>query len=391
MLKFYIFSFFLFFPSLVFSLSLDETASLILTRGTTIKADSLELVSLKESLSTTHNLPDFQLDGEFLAAPEGESDRWGTELSWGLEWPGVYGARKNEADKRWLAARQNIMSRRAAKLTDIKNLLLDYIYCTKKLTTLEELKINNDSINKFAETAAKAGEITLIDLNKVKLETANVRAAIDATVNERLETVDALAEICGFNCAEIVEKLDAEFPDIVIPDEAYITRLKKNAPQIKEALAEKEIAMSSKKVALMEALPNISLGYKHAFEDGIHFNGATLGISIPIFSSHNKQKAGRAAIEEAEYKVEATEASTSDAVDLILKRLVIMKKQIEEVKPVIEESNHSELLVRAYEKGLISMIDYLTERNYFTSATLEFLSLQLSAAKSLISLNRFID
>ena len=283
-------SFFILFATTAIAASIDNTASAILSGGYAFRADSLSLNSLEQSLRIESNLPDPRIDGEFLAASEGESDRWGAELSWELDWPGLYGAKRSDADKRIAAAKENIRTKQMARLRDVKGLLLDYIFYTKKIEILEQLNLSNDSIYQFAEIAAKAGEITVLDLNKAKLEKANVRAALDASINDRLETVAEIISIAGYDCSDLLASLDCEFPPLSIPSDDDLERIANLSPEIREAVSETIIAESGKKVARMEALPSISFGYKHAFEDGIHFNGGTLGFSLPVFSSRNKQK-----------------------------------------------------------------------------------------------------
>lgn len=376
---------------IAFSASLDETALSILRGSSSFRSGSLSLLSLEETLKTDGNLPDPQFEGEFLAAPKGETDRWGAELSWSLEWPGVYSERKKESDLRLLAAKERLNYDRAEKLGNIKSLLLDFIFCSKKLDVINGLQQSNDSIFHYAEVSAKNGQITVLDLNKIRLEKANVTAAKAGVLNERAEIINSLTEIYGDDCSNLLAGLNCEFPEIYIPSETEMDMISKNSPDFKSALAESEAARRGKKLALMEALPNISFGYKHAFEDGVHFNGATLGISLPLFSSHNKQKAAQAIILENEFNIEASASAASAEANALLNQLKLMKDQIDSIQPVLLNTDHSALLIKAYEEGLISMIDYLTERNYFTSAHLELLSLRLSAAKAQISLLKFID
>lgn len=369
--------------------SLDETALKILANSPEYKSEAYSLETLSKSMQTEANLPDPQLDGEFLAAPPGETNRWGAELSWGVEWPGVYKARNEAAQMKTMAAQKSIDADRLNRLTEIKQLLLDYVAQQKKLQLLEHLAEDNDSIYTLASVAAKGGEMTLLDLNKVRLENANIRASKAGIYNERTQTLVQLAAIYGGDVAPLLSSMKCEFPDIILPSSDEISRMAATVPDVASAKADADAARQDKKVVAMESLPSLSVGYKHAFEDGAHFNGATLGVSIPIFSSRNKKAAAEAAISEAEYKADAAKTIAQAEITETVKRIALMKAQIDEIKPLLNETEHHELLLKAYKGGAITLIDYLTERNYFTTAALELLSLQHSAASALISLRGF--
>ena len=141
----------------------------------------------------------------------------------------------------------------------------------------------------------------------------------------------------------------------------------------------------------MEALPSLSVGYKHAFEDGFHFNGATLGISLPIFSSRGKQKAAKASILEAESKAEAVAQEIEAETAVSLKRLMLLKKQIEEIEPIILDADYNSLLLKAYKGGALTLLEYLSDRNYFATAAMELVNLRHNAAKAQAQIEQYLN
>lgn len=369
--------------------NLDDIALKLLTGSLSYKSGNYALESESLSLKTSSNLPDPEIGGEYLVAPADESNRWAAELSWGLEWPGVYGARGKEADMKMTAARAALNHERAQQLLEIKTLLIDYIQCRLKLDLLEELNRNNDTIYRLAENAAKGGELTVLDLNKVRLEYANIRGAKAALTDEENEIISQLSRLHGNDCTSIIESLDCEFPEIDLPSVEALEAMKSDSPAVRAAKAEAEVAKTARKVAKMEALPSLSVGYKHAFEEGIHFNGAILGVSIPIFSSKGKQKAAKADIFQADYKAEVAAQEVDTEVKQTWKRLRQIDEQIKEIAPVMDNSDYNSTLLKAYQGGVITLIEYLTDRNYFTNAAIELVSLRHAAALALAKLQSF--
>lgn len=372
------------------ALTLDETAWKILSESLQFKSEAYSLENTIQNLKTESNLPDPEVSGEYLVMPQDVDNRWTAQIEWGLEWPGVYGARGKEAKMKMSVAEKQLMAERAERLAEIKDLLLDYIRSYQKLLLLEELSQNNDTIYQLAEAAARGGEMTILDLNKVKLEYANIRVAKAGLLDEQAEVVGNLSQIYGKNCVELLEKMNCSFPQLVIPTEEEITRIKEKALVVQAAMAEAESARLGKKVAKMEALPSIAFGYKHQFEDGMHFNGAVLGISVPIFSSRGKQKAAQAEILDAEFKAELTSNEIETEALATWKRLKLISQQIDEIAPIVENADYNAALLKAYKGGVITLIEYISDRNYFTNAAVELVSLRHNAAKALAFLQRYL-
>lgn len=145
----------------------------------------------------------------------------------------------------------------------------------------------------------------------------------------REETVSSLSSIYGGDCSALLKGMNCDFPALDPPS----MNDGENSPEVIAARAEAEAAIKEEKAASMESLPGISIGYQHAFEEGIHFNGASLGISIPLFSSRNKKKAAKAATVAATHKAEAAKIAASEKIKGGLKRLSLLKTELTKFAP----------------------------------------------------------
>lgn len=371
--------------------TLKETSLKILKGSLEFQNDTYSLETLSVTFKTESNLPDPELAGEYLFAPGDEPNRWGLELSWGLEWPGVYGARSREAKSKMTSADKSLYLKRMERLLEIRKLLLEFVLCEQRLSLLEELSNNNDSIYRLSEQMARGGELTALDLNKVRLEYANIRGARASLLDEKSSVTASLSEIYGQDCTPLLDQMECKFPEISLPPASLISQIGERNADKEVALAEVESARAAQRVAEMEALPSLSIGFKHAYEDMVHFNGPTLGISLPVFSSRGKRKAAKAAIAEAELKAETAGKTAETEAMMTLRRLELLKSQLDEIEPVLKNSDHNSLLLKAYKGGAITMVEYLSERNYFTSAASEFLNLKYSAALAQAELMKYFE
>lgn len=376
--------------STVKAFTLDETALVILKGGADFQGEVLSLEALAQNMKTDSNLPDPQLGGEYLVAAGDEPNRWGMDLTWNVEWPGVYNARGKEAEAKLEVRKQFITVDRKNRLADIKKLLLDYVLQEKTLQLIDGLAKNAETMIEVAQTSVKSGEITRLELDKLGLEKALLNASRVSLIDERSVTETQLAELFGADCSPLLKQMICEFPTVTLPTREEIECISASSPEVLAAMAQTEAARRARKVASMEALPNLSVGYLHEFEDGMHFNGASLGISVPIFSSRNKQKAAKADIAEAVFKAESEQAKATIQIEQYLKRISQLRSQIAETAPFLENEDHAALLQKAYENNLITMIDYLTEINYFTKARIELLALRHAESTAMAELERYI-
>ncbi|MDE7109311.1 MAG: TolC family protein, partial [Muribaculaceae bacterium] len=337
-----------------------------------------EAAALEMSAET--NLPDPEVEGEFLAAPKGVENRWGAGISWGFDWPGLYSARKGkvrgEIDR--LTAQENLAVKNT--VNEIRRLILDYILQTNRINVLKGIEASNDTVADLAAKANKGGEMTLLDMNKIRLETASLEVRLSTLISERQSTVGRLSAIAGKDCQPILEEMECVFPESGDISESELREGIGKSREMELAKSEINAASLGRKVAKMESLPSLSIGYRHAFEDGNHFNGGSLGFSLPLFSGRGKGKAAKAALEAANLAAEQIRYENESSGIISLRQLDLLKKEIAAVAPLLESADSNTLLLKAYRSGVITLIDYLVERNYYTEAAMQLLEMRYAAA-----------
>lgn len=370
----------------VSALTPEETAVAILTESPQIKEWAMTHEASAIAIQSVANLPDPEIEGEYLFAGNGEQNRWGAGISWGIEWPGVYSARRNEARSRLMVEAMNTVKDIIAKKIEIKQLLFDYILQQKQLDLFHSINALNDSISRVAEKAGRKGELTILDINKLKIERAAVTSQIAEIMDARASTLTSLDAICGFSCDSLLRSMVCEFPHIEIPDTTGIYKAIADSPEAMACGYEIKAMHDAARVVKMESLPGFNIGYKHAFEDDTHFNGASLGISLPIFSSRKKKKAIEAQTVVAEYKALATIDVLQAEIMGNVRRLTILKEQIGELSSVLDDDSNKKILIDAYKKGSISLLDFLNEQKYLIEATQALLTLRHAAASTRLQL-----
>lgn len=359
------------------AITIHEAASAILGRnGDRLQTELLRDAKNAETLSIA-NAPDPEVEGDYMVAPAGEDNRWGFGVSYGIEWPGAYGARRNLGKAMREANSAEADAAIIEKEIEILGELEAYLYAEMRLRIMNNVLAASDSIRAIAERSLKGGEMSRLDLSKIILEQSRVQSIIAGIETERIAIVGNLKTLNGGqSCVSLLGDIDRKWDIHPLGSlQSYLDNAKNN-PGLLKVMKEFEVAERNVSVARTEGLPGFTVGYAHEFEDGMHFNGATLGVSMPLFSSRNKVKAAKAARAAAEYQMTVSADKLESQISSLYEEIVALDKALEIPMQVFKDTDYSVLLLKAYEGGELSLADYLSELSWFYEAHMEYMDLQ---------------
>lgn len=147
-----------------------------------------------------------------------------------------------------------------------------------------------------------------------------------------------------------------------------------------------EAARLAGKAERAAGLPGFNIGYAHAFEEGNHFDGVSLGVSIPLFSGRGSKKRADAATAAARLDKEAVDGRLETEVRTAYESAAAAYRKIAPMREAVENSDNAALLKKALAGGQINLITYIQETNYFLEARAELLDLEYRYAKALATL-----
>lgn len=291
-----------------------------------------------------------------------------------MEWPGVYGARRSMGKVTRYANDAEILAFANAKRLEILTKIEEYLYADQRLNLMQQMADATDSIQILAEKSRRGGQMSQLDLAKISLERGRVDSELAKIKNDKVTLEGELTTLNGgYNAKALLESIDRNvIAEPLMPIESYIDGAKSN-PDFLKAMADFEAAKQNVKVANAENLPSLSIGYAHEFEDGMHFNGANLGVSIPLFSTRGKKKAAKAAVAAAEHAATAVADRTESEVKALYDQVVALDKALDVPKQIFSSTDYTVLLLKSYRGGEISLVDYLQERTWFIETYLDFL------------------
>jgi outer membrane protein TolC len=309
--------------------------------------------------------------GIYLANPEVEFNRfWGSpgaignrtdvSVTQSFDIPTVTGMKSRIAQGQNEMVEWQYKSDRLQILLDAKQSCIELIY-------FNALKKELDTRLDHAQTLAGAyrekleqGDVNVLEFNKAQLNLATVQSEASRVEVERNALLQKLKRLNG-GTAVILE--DTQYGEQAFPlhfDEWYAEAEQKN-PVL--AYVRQDVEVSRKQVSLNKAtgLPTISAGYLSEKTVGEHYQGITLGVSIPLWENKNKVRQAKAAVRAAEYREADSKQQFYSHLQTLYEQATGLKAVAAACRKSLETLNSTALLKKALDAGEISLLDYIVE------------------------------
>lgn len=370
----------------------SQLSQAILENNSEIKAEMQRGRADVEAAKAENVLAQPEVEFEHMwNAGEGDN-RWSVGVSQSFDWPGLYGARRALAADREVLAALNMQALELSTREEIDAALINYIAATKRVEMLREVSGLLQKLETSVRQAFEHGESTILDVNKAVIESANTTARLLEAENMQAEALASLRAL-GLDASDsalmtLLETL--EFPvSETRPDEDYYSALERH-PAMLKAEAEIRTARLEEQLSSKTRLPGFSLGYRHAFEDGKHFNGLSVGLELPVWSRRHSVEASKANTLAASFSKISTQTALRAELSRKLAQSVLLREQITALAPAVDGTNNMLLLEKAYKGGQMSLLDYLRECAYFLDARMQLLDLQSEYASVTAALNAIL-
>ncbi len=360
-----------------FAITPQEAAKAILSRNGDRLQIAIEQNAKDLETKTIANAPDPSIEGDYMVMPEGVDNRWNVGIGYEMEWPGVYKSRRDLGKAMREANAAEADAGVYAKYIEILKEIGTYLYAERRIEMMRHIQSATDSLHAASVRANKGGQMSRLDLSKITLEQGRVNTLIANLEAEKNGSEGNLKTLNGgYDCTALLNNIDRTWEMTPTHSlEQYLEEARTN-PDLKKAIADLEVAERNIGVAKAEGLPNLSIGYHHDFEDAMHFNGATLGVSIPLFANRGKVKAAKAAKAVAEYQVNVTTDKVESEITALYEEVQLIDQALKVPLEVFGTTDYNTLLLKAYRGGELSLTDYLQERSWFSEAHLDLLELQ---------------
>ena len=166
----------------------------------------------------------------------------------------------------------------------------------------------------------------------------------------------------------------------------YLAEAEQHSPVLQ--YMQQQIAIADNNISVVRAttLPKWSIGYMGEFVRDNTFQGVTIGLSIPLWENKNRVRLAQRQAEVATQQNNEALLQFRTNLRSLYERAVQLQNTDAQYKAVLS-TNGLNLLNLAFEKGELSLLNYLLEQEYWTDAYDQRLQIQRDLALTLSELN----
>lgn len=354
--------------------SIDVFLESVKVNNTTLKALSEKAAANKTENKTGINLvnPEIEFGKLWSGAGSGESNEIDFSITQSFDFPSAYRNRSKMTDEQNKSVDIQYQIEMADVLHQARLLCVEYVYMQKMN---KELRIRSEaarSLLKAYEKMFDKGEVSVLDRNKAKLNQMTVEKALQ--LNE-VELSTLKLELERLNGSMPISIIDS-YSSYTCPIEfdAWFNTVKDNIPSLQQSQQEISVSRKQENLARSLNLPKFKAGYKGERVGGFTSQGFTVGMSIPLWEGRNTVKSKKIQTKALEFQHEDAQLQMKNQLRNQYGKAVQLAGLLDSYKKGVDTDADYALLQKAFEKGQLSLINYLLELEAYYELTDEILN-----------------
>jgi len=324
--------------------------------------------SRKLELKSSNNLPDPQFGAYYLPFGEHNTGDYSEfQLSQSFEFPTVYSSRNKLIENQQRQLELEYTSKRQAILFAAKGYCLELIYLGKR-ENLEQKRVQQSKkvFNQLKEMYEKE-EVGILDFNKAKVAWMQEQFKVAQIEVEKKNVLLLLKNLNGENSIDFAAE-NYIAPLLIEPIEAVWSEKKELDPRINLLQKDEELALQNIKFNKQKSLPNLTAGFNYQGVASSNYSGIYGGISIPLWSNKNKVKAAKASYNFQQMNTTNQTLKVYAEFEKQYNEYQILLSKFQEYQETLNGLNSDALLLKSYELGEISFMEYYLELKFYQDA-----------------------
>lgn len=324
--------------------------------------------SKKLELKSSNNLPDPQFGAYYLPFGEHNTGDYSEfQISQSFEFPSVYSSRNELIKKKQTQLELEYASKRQAILLSAKEYCLELIYLDKK-QNLEQKRVQQSKkvFNQLKELYKKE-EVGILDFNKAKVAWMQEQFKVSKIEVEKKNILLLLRNLNGENPMDFTAT-NYTTPLSIMPIYSVWSKKMELDPTLNLLQQEEELALQKIRFNKQKSLPNLTAGFNYQGVSGSNYSGIYGGISIPLWSNKNKVKAAKANYNFQQLNTHSETLKVYAKFEKQYNGYQILLSEFQEYQATLNGLNSDALLLKTYELGEISFMEYYLELKFYQEA-----------------------
>lgn len=373
----------------LFAQNVDKIIAEVEKNNTTLlalrKDADAELIGNKTGLYLKN--PEFAFN-YLWGNPAGIGNRKDISILQSFDFPTAYGYRNQISGYRNIQVELEYEKQHRSIISQTRLVCNGLIYLNAMRAELFKRTENARMLAKSYKTRYDIGETGLIDFNKAQVNLLNIIK--DAESNE-IERNGLLAELKTLNGGITVEFTDSVYQLQTVSNdfEQWYVQAEQNNPVLQWLKQEVSISRKNEKLNTVMSFPKLQAGYMSEEVVGQQYQGITFGLTIPLLENKNAVKYARAKTA----AIESVEADTKMQFYNNLKALhtkaTSLQNSVNDYQLNLQKYDNSGLLLKALDKGELSLAEYFFELSLYYESIDRLLILRKSLSDTVTELNRY--
>jgi outer membrane protein, heavy metal efflux system len=348
--------------------NVENILSSVAKNNKSLAANAQYAEARKLEYKTGINPEDPKVEYDYLVgSPAGAGNQQDFSVTQSFDFPTAYFSKKAMASQQAAKTDLEQNALRQDILLEAKTTCFSLIYLNRKEA---ELKRRVNQVNRVYEgyqLKMQTGEATVLDVNKALLLLLNLQTELALNESEINRAVSKLTELNGGIAVTVADTIYPAAP--AVPAFVQMDSLiEANDVLVKMYSKDKDITNARLRVVKGLSLPKMEAGYHSQAILGQKYQGAHLGISIPLWQNRNTIKTERANLLFADLRIAEHRTGHFYENQQLYERYTVLKNTINEYKKIFSGINNTELLNKSLKAGNISSIEYFMELSYFYAA-----------------------
>jgi hypothetical protein len=361
-----------------------------------VEKNNTTLIALKKDVDAEHignktglylRNPEFAFN-YLWGSPHSIGNRKDISILQSFDFPTAYGYRNQISEYRNIQVELEYEKQRRSIITRTRLVCNELIYLNLIRAELAKRSENARKLAESYKTRYDIGEAGLIDYNKAQVNLLNV---IKAEETNEIEKKALLAELKILNGGIAVEFTDSVFqlqPVANDFDQWYI-QVEQNNPVLQWLKQEVSISRKNEKLNTAMSFPKLQAGYMSEEVVGQQYQGITFGLTIPLLENKNAVKYARAKTAAIESVEADTKLQFYNNLKALHTKAISLQNSVNDYQFNLQEYNNSGLLLKALDKGELSLAEYFFELSMYYESIDRLLVLKKSLSDTVTELNRY--
>lgn len=216
------------------------------------------------------------------------------------------------------------------------------------------------------------------------------RAELTRAQAERDEQLAIIAALNGGVPIEVADTAFTAEEEFGGDFESWYAAIKPFILSEKIAEAQTHMAEAQQSIARATAFPSISLGYMGEFTPADHYEGVTIGLTVPLWSARHRKSQTTQAAQAARDRETATRQQSRAILQAAFEKAMMLGRIATEMREDLGETDSRDLATRALERGEISAAEAIMANNLYYDTAIEAINAEAEFRTATLELNALV-